>query len=308
MPSGKQPPNEPLRRGSRVTWSERTGNDVTGLAAAVSSVEQRTAAAAPRSGPPETASLRAGVTETTAGRWWRGNGLTEEEPLEPEPSADFLQGELSRLETTLNDRDDKIGMLNRELGGMERRLQELETAEQAPPTGSRAWLGRLGKGIARMLGREAEAGDGAETQTVFWDELKRRGPLVPFARVNTGKRIIAFTVFGLPRERLEKVLDTVEKYCRKRDTVPVILTDSDCFDVFRERNLAFEYLPPPETRERFGPDLQWPLYFRRRLMVFRSKWRPAGMVSFGSRGPIKDAERLLTADPENPERGNGDTA
>ena len=112
-------------------------------------------------------------------------------------------------------------------------------------------------------------------------------------------------MFGLPRERLEKVLDTVEKYCRKRDTVPVILTDSDCFDVFRERNLAFEYLPPPETRERFAPDLQWRLYFQRRLTVFRSKWRPAGIVSFGTGAPIEGVEVLAVTDAEDSEERDG---
>ena len=138
---------------------------------------------------------------------------------------------------------------------------------------------------------------------MFWDELRRRGPLVPFDQQNGGRRIVAFTVFGLPRERLEKVLDTVEKYCRKRDTVPVILTDSDCFDVFRARNLAFEYLPPPETRERFAPDLQWQLYFQRRLTVFRSKWRPAGIVSFGTKVP--GMEDIAVSDAEGSEEREG---
>ena len=225
--------------------------------------------------------------------------------MEPEVSPDIPWGELSRLEAALTDRDDTIGRLNRELGGMERRLQDLETAVQAPASGFRAWLGRLGDGIGEIFGRDVKAGGEEVFQTVFWDELKRRGPLVPFDEQNGGKRIIAFTVFGLPRERLEKVLDTVEKYCRKRDTVPVILTDSDCFDVFRERNLAFEYLPPPETRERFAPDLQWRLYFQRRLTVFRSKWRPAGIVSFGTGAPIEGVEVLAVTDAEDSEERDG---
>ena len=120
-----------------------------------------------------------------------------------------------------------------------------------------------------------------------------------------GKRILAFTVFGLPRERLEKVLDTVERYCRKRDTVPVILTDSDCFAVFRARNLAFEYLLPPDTRKHFAPNLQWPLYFQRRLTVFRSKWRPAGIVAFGTKVPIEGMEGLAVSNSEDSEERHG---
>ena len=223
--------------------------------------------------------------------------------MEPEVFPEFLRGELARLEAALKDRDDTIGRLNRELGGMERRSQDRETAEPVPPAGSRAWLGRLGDGIGRVFGRDGKADGETISQTVFWDELRRRGPLVPFDQQNGGRRIVAFTVFGLPRERLAKVLDTVEKYCRKRDTVPVILTDSDCFDVFRARNLAFEYLPPPETRERFAPDLQWPLYFQRRLTVFRSKWRPAGIVSFGTKVP--GMEDIAVSDAEGSEEREG---
>ena len=173
-----------------------------------------------------------------------------------------------------------------------------------PPANLWTWLRRLSDGIGRILGNVAKAEGETKSQTVFWDELRRRRPLVPFEEQNGGKRIVGFTVFGLPRERLEKVLDTVEKYCRKRDTVPVILTDSDCFDVFRARNLAFEYLPPPETRQRFAPDLQWPLYFQRRLTVFRSKWRPAGIVSFGTKVPGMEDIAVSDADGSAEREGN----
>jgi hypothetical protein len=293
MPSPKQPPRKSANRGAPVVWSDHGGNG--------DPVRSNAPPPRPLGGPPETASLRAGVKENAARRSWPVGGFREEEPLEPEISPDTLLGELARLDAQLKNRDDTIGRLNPELGGMERRLQDIETDKQAPPTGLRAWLGRLGDGIGRVFGRDAKADDDEVSQTVFWNELKRRGPLVPFDQLNDGKRIVAFTVFGLPRERLEKVLDTVERYCRKRDTVPVILTDSDCFDMFRARNMAFEYLPPPETRQRFAPDLQWQLYFQRRLTVFRSKWRPAGIVSFGTRAPIEGVEVLPVSEAENAE-------
>ncbi len=225
MPSPKQPPRKSANRGAPIVWSDHGGNG--------DPVRSNAPPPRPLGGPPETASLRAGVKENAARRSWPVGGFREEEPLEPEISPDTLLGELARLDAQLKNRDDTIGRLNPELGGMERRLQDIETDKQAPPTGLRAWLGRLGDGIGRVFGRDAKADDDEVSQTVFWNELKRRGPLVPFDQLNDGKRIVAFTVFGLPRERLEKVLDTVERYCRKRDTVPVILTDSDCFDMFR---------------------------------------------------------------------------
>ncbi|MGH6919149.1 MAG: hypothetical protein ACREJ0_15760, partial [Geminicoccaceae bacterium] len=53
------------------------------------------------------------------------------------------------------------------------------------------------------------------------------------------------------------------------------------FDLFRARGRIFEYLPPPEARERFAPDLHWDLYLLRRLALIRRKWQPVRVVAFG---------------------------
>lgn len=220
------------------------------------------------------------------------------EPGEDVHAVDGIREELTALHARLDSESDRNAGLNRELGALNQRLATLE----GNAGGGRA-PSRLGSAFSRLrsLFAKRKGDEDAPPAEPVWDELRRRGPLVPYAETNAGKRIIAVTAFGLSPERLASVLDTVEAYCRKRDTVPVFLTDSDRFELFRERRLAFEYLPPADARARFAPEMQWALYFQRRLSVFRAKWRPAGIISFGTRAPIAELDRILT-EPDDGDR------
>ena len=81
MPSRKRPPEKAVNRGAQVVWAERGGNGG----------RDRPDAAAPRpfGGPPETASLRAGVAESSVGRSWPDS----DKSVEPEVFPEFLRGE-----------------------------------------------------------------------------------------------------------------------------------------------------------------------------------------------------------------------
>ena len=224
-----------------------------------------------------------------------------------EPSADVrapddLGEGLAAVHARLDSEGVRNAALNRELGALRQRLAALaeNAAAERAPSRLKNVFARLGSLLAKRKGD-----DDAPPAEPVWDELRRRAPLVPHAKTNAGKRIIAVTAFGLSPKQLVHVFDTVEGYCRKRDSVPVFLTDSDRFELFRERRLAFEYLPPQAARERFAPEMQWPLYFQRRLSIFRAKWRPAGIISFGTRAPIAELDRILTA-PEDEGRAPDD--
>ena len=224
-----------------------------------------------------------------------------------EPGADVrapddLGEGLAAVHARLDSESARNAVLNRDLGALSQRLAALEENAAGRRASSRLKnvFARLGSLLAKRKGVD----DGAPAEPV-WDELRRRAPLVPHAETNAGKRIIAVTAFGLSPAQLVSAFDTVEAYCRKRDSVPVFLTDSDRFELFRERRLAFEYLPPQAARERFAPEMQWPLYFQRRLSIFRAKWRPAGIISFGTRAPITELDRILTA-PEDEGRAPDD--
>jgi GR25 family glycosyltransferase involved in LPS biosynthesis len=96
-----------------------------------------------------------------------------------------------------------------------------------------------------------------------------------------GRRTIAVLVYGMDTLELAGALDVVDRHCKARDLTPIFLTDHDGFDLFRAHGRVFEYLPPPQAREKFAPDLNWDLYVLRRLALIRRKWQPARVIAFG---------------------------
>ena len=114
-------------------------------------------------------------------------------------------------------------------------------------------------------------------------KIHQRGPqpLQPFADDNPQARTIAIVTVGLQRAELEKVIGTVDGIGSQSGLVPVVMTDSDQFEVFRGRRIVVEYLPPAERRSQFAADLDWDLYRLRRLALLRRKWQPARIVAFG---------------------------
>jgi GR25 family glycosyltransferase involved in LPS biosynthesis len=106
-------------------------------------------------------------------------------------------------------------------------------------------------------------------------------PLQPFADDLPGARTIVIVAVGLQRAELEKVTGMVEGIGGGRGLVPVVITDSDRFELFRGRRIVVEYLPPAEQRAQFAADLDWDLYRLRRLALLRRKWQPARIVAFG---------------------------
>ena len=93
--------------------------------------------------------------------------------------------------------------------------------------------------------------------------------------------MIGMSVCGFARENLEMIVDMVEnKQQRGRDFIPVFLTDSMEFDVFRARGFAFEYLPSSSSH-RFAGTRPWPVYANRRLQLLVQKWNFARVITFG---------------------------
>ena len=189
--------------------------------------------------------------------------------------------------------------INRGLGAASARVAALEQGTSESDKGlfarMRGWRAAIAtrRGPQLTLPEEDTRTEGAAPYTVLG-----RPPLIPnvdrapVADAAAPPRVIVVTAFELAAERLERVLDTVEAYAAKRHVAPVILTDCSRFEVFRRRNMAFEYLPPTTSRARFADDLQWDIYLGRRLALLRAKWRPIGIISFGSRGPVGGASAL----------------
>ena len=113
-------------------------------------------------------------------------------------------------------------------------------------------------------------------------------PLRPHAHERPDATRVFAVVVGLPRAELTAV---VARLASRSTTIPIFLTDSDAFEVFRTHRAVFEYLPPPNH----DPSLDWPLYRMRRLALLRRKWQPARIVAFGPA-----AAQLLNAWRQSP--------
>jgi hypothetical protein len=192
--------------------------------------------------------------------------------------AQQLLGERAQLETRLRERDEQIQRLNRELGAATR-----PPPTAAPPPPGKARLGALLAGLLGRLHARPQPAGKIATASLATPSLvpAPAASLQPFIKDGEARPLIVAIVLGLGRDELPVVLKMVERYCRDRKLLPVLLTDHDGLDLFRSRRMLFEYLPPPAVRDRFAPGLDWDLYVQRRLALIRRKWQPARIIAFG---------------------------
>lgn len=195
-----------------------------------------------------------------------------------------LIGEKSQLSTLLDQRDDQIERLNRELG-VRTPLQNTDETKDAKGSGALASVVETvltaikhtkaisiqwrGKQEDRATDRHGMAACSSGTHLVA-----RNGG-------NAGNRIIGIVLFGLDEGEIERLLPIIEKDSSARGMKPLYLIDIDAFELLRSRGLIFEYLPSRNERERFDATLDWNLYLQRRLAIIRRKWDPARIVAFG---------------------------
>ncbi len=110
-------------------------------------------------------------------------------------------------------------------------------------------------------------------------------PLQAFPKQRPQARTIAAVIVGLEREDLGPIIDMVDAMGARLNMVPVLITDSDAFELFRGRQAVIEYLPPAEQQQ-LAPDLDWDLYRLRRLAMLRRKWNPARIIAFGGAASV----------------------
>lgn len=106
-------------------------------------------------------------------------------------------------------------------------------------------------------------------------------PLRAHAKRRAKSHAVIAVAIGMERDALVRVLDSLRASRARTDAEPILITDSDETELFRDRDLVFEYLPPRTLHQRFAPDLDWNLYLLRRLAILRRKWQPKRIVTFG---------------------------
>lgn len=174
-------------------------------------------------------------------------------------------------------------------------LRAIEAAEQTPAPaatdvemtnrrlssreGMAARLRRIVAGFARKTevqhASTPPTSGAVATESAAEGRVRRgRQPLRAYERERPHATCVFAIVVGLPPAELEGV---VASLTAKPSVTPVFLTDSDAFEIFRERRAVFEYLPPPNH----DPNLDWSLYRLRRLALLRRKWEPSRIVGFG---------------------------
>lgn len=204
---------------------------------------------------------------------------------------DRLNARTESVVEALTRKNPELEAIDRRLTDLDKRLAGLtESPRPTSKAGDKGWTAGLAETLKRLGRRVRGRGEALEAPARTTPAAPSEPPLVPFHKEIGDKAVLGITAFGLSDEQLVKVLDTVEADCARRGAVPVFLTDNDSFELFRARGMVFEYLPPPELREKFAPDLPWTLYLQRRYALFQRKWRPSGIISFGRRLPADGEE------------------
>jgi hypothetical protein len=97
-------------------------------------------------------------------------------------------------------------------------------------------------------------------------------------------RVVGISVCGFTRDELSQVIDMIaEQQMRQRDFIPLFLTDSTDFDLFRRYNFVFEYFPSAERRQPTIGAEEWRGYAARRRQMLSRKWGLAHVITFGPR-------------------------
>lgn len=194
-----------------------------------------------------------------------------------------LLGEKKQLAVILEKRDEQLNQINRELG-------ELSIARPASDTGG---IGKLlhsmrplvdvaKSRLAYFAGRRPTSSRGVATGQRMVRPLRNARTSLSARRDGVVlEQIVIVVALGLDQNEVARLLQIVETDCSSRGLTPLFLVDIDSFEVFRERGLFFEYLPPIDDRTRFDPSVHWNLYLQRRLAIIRRKWEPVRIVSFG---------------------------
>jgi hypothetical protein len=197
---------------------------------------------------------------------------------------------------------------------LERRLRALmaaagaesttvEVADAITPLGGGANLSEAAApGDAGPWRREPVAPPARAPEGDWWPALRDDPqPLVPNAGwTNYGlqgraAKVLGISVCGLGREHVARVVAMVaQQQTEARDFVPVFLTDSAEFDLFRAQGFVVEYVPAAPLRAGYDGAQAWEDYLKGRRVLLERKWGLTDLIVFGeetfglpARGPTE---------------------
>jgi glycosyltransferase involved in cell wall biosynthesis len=126
------------------------------------------------------------------------------------------------------------------------------------------------------------------TPVTGWSEERPQTPLRPspgwenLSLADKPCKVIAYLAFGFARDELERIVEMVSREQRRlQNFVPLFITDSLQFDVFRLRGYVVEHIPSGDPLN-YGAGLA--IALRRRMQTIVEKWSVGAVVQFGRRG------------------------
>jgi hypothetical protein len=139
--------------------------------------------------------------------------------------------------------------------------------------------------LATMTARQE-----APIDTAWWPtQSTAAAPLVPaagwrnYTLQKRNAKVVGVSVCGMPRPTLESVVAAVsDQQDRLRDFIPVFLTDSTDFDVFRRYGFVWEYFLGPVARARYAGTTSWTHYAAARRQLLARKWNFDHVICIGA--------------------------
>ena len=95
-------------------------------------------------------------------------------------------------------------------------------------------------------------------------------------------KVLGISVCGVERSVLEATVSAIaDQQDRLRDFIPVFLTDSTEFDVFRRYGFVWEYFPGSTERARYSGTTSWAEYGAARRALVARKWQLDRVICIG---------------------------
>lgn len=203
-----------------------------------------------------------------------------------------LYAELNRLGERIESQTRYVDVLERKLREMMRQLGlrtvAVEIFDPIPRLGGGSGQQGAGAPASHPHVRPAER-QIAATDNSWWPRSEGDGPpLIPnagwrnYALHRQADKVVGVSVCGLSRTVLEGIVATVaEQQSLLRNFIPVFLTDSTDFDLFRQHGFVFEYLPAAAKRAAVAGTTNWEAYAAERRALIERKWNLAHIICFG---------------------------
>lgn len=131
----------------------------------------------------------------------------------------------------------------------------------------------------------------ADTDNEWWpSNRKPANYLVPNAGwlnhsvQGTTTLVYGISLFGVATEEMEKVVEQISaQQAIREDFVPLFITDSTDFHMFRKYGYVFEYFPSPEKQHVVVGSVSWQEYAQKRLDLLIRKWGIVNMINIGEK-------------------------